>query len=213
MGLKTVEAPSSTKLDWLKWLIATLLIISGLVANYYYNDQPWPLRLLGWLFLLGLVAAVAGTPADIAVAGIAAVDAGDLKATEQSLSEASSYRDRELSALAKFALASIYRDSQRDSDAIRLYQELIDVNSPEVPKTTAQFELAALYEAKHQPGDAANHDHSENERGDEEQEVGQCLRTRLGSGSGHWNGGCHRCAPIACDLPRGKSENDVDVML
>jgi predicted negative regulator of RcsB-dependent stress response len=89
------------------------------------------------------------------MAGIAAVDAGDLKAAEQSLSEASSFRDRELSALAKFALASIYRDSQRDSDAIRLYQELIDINSPEVPKTTAQFELAALYEGKHQPADAA----------------------------------------------------------
>jgi tetratricopeptide (TPR) repeat protein len=89
------------------------------------------------------------------MAGIAAVDAGDMKAAEQSLSEASSYRDRELSALAKFALASIYRDSQRDPDAIRLYQELIDINSVEVPKTTAQFELAALYEAKHQPADAA----------------------------------------------------------
>jgi preprotein translocase subunit SecE len=59
MVLKTVETPSSTKLDWVKWLIATLLIISGLVANYYYNDQPWPLRLLAWLFLLGLVAAIA----------------------------------------------------------------------------------------------------------------------------------------------------------
>ena len=59
MALKTVETPSSTKLDWLKWIIATLLIISGLVANYYYNDQPWPLRLLAWLFLLGIVAALA----------------------------------------------------------------------------------------------------------------------------------------------------------
>ena len=58
MVLKRVETPSSTKLDWFKWLIATLLIISGLVANYYYNDQPWPLRLLAWLFLLGLVAAI-----------------------------------------------------------------------------------------------------------------------------------------------------------
>ncbi len=57
MVLKTVETPS-TKLDWLKWLIATLLIIAGLVANYYYNDQPWPLRLLAWLFLLGVVAAI-----------------------------------------------------------------------------------------------------------------------------------------------------------
>ncbi len=59
MVLKTVETPSSTRLDWLKWLMVILLIISGLVANYYYNDQPWPLRLLGWLFLLGLVAAFA----------------------------------------------------------------------------------------------------------------------------------------------------------
>jgi preprotein translocase subunit SecE len=54
MVLKTVETQSSTKLDWLKWLIVILLIMTGLVANYYYNDQPWPLRLLGWIFLLGM---------------------------------------------------------------------------------------------------------------------------------------------------------------
>ncbi|MEW9503560.1 hypothetical protein, partial [Jeotgalibacillus marinus] len=71
-----------------------------------------------------------------------------MKAAEQSLSDAASFRDRDLSALAKFALASIYRDSHRDQDAIRLYQELIDLNSVAVPKSTAQFELAALYEAK-----------------------------------------------------------------
>lgn len=58
MVLKTVGNSSNFKLDWLKWLIATLLIISGLVANYYYNYQPWPLRLLGWLFLLGVVATI-----------------------------------------------------------------------------------------------------------------------------------------------------------
>jgi tetratricopeptide (TPR) repeat protein len=87
--------------------------------------------------------------------GVADVDAGDLKGAEQNLSEASSFRDRDLSALAKFALASIYRDSQRDQDAIRLYQELIEINSVAVPKSTAQFELAALYEAKQQPAEAA----------------------------------------------------------
>ena len=59
MVLKTVETPSSTKLDWLKWLVAILLLIAGIVANYYYNDQPWPLRLLGWLFLLGIATAIA----------------------------------------------------------------------------------------------------------------------------------------------------------
>ena len=89
------------------------------------------------------------------MAGVAAAEAGDSKLAEQNLSEASSFRDRDLSALAKFALASIYRDSQRDADAIRLYQELIEINSAAVPKSTAQFELAALYETKHQPAEAA----------------------------------------------------------
>ena len=58
MVLKTVENPVNTKLDWLKWLVAVLLLIAGLVANYYYNSQPWPLRLLGWLALLGIIAAI-----------------------------------------------------------------------------------------------------------------------------------------------------------
>jgi tetratricopeptide (TPR) repeat protein len=89
------------------------------------------------------------------MAGVAAVEAGDLKLAEQNLSEASSFRDRDLSALAKFALASIYRDSHRDPDAIRLYQELIEINSVAVPKSTAQFELAALYESEQKPADAA----------------------------------------------------------
>lgn len=51
MNSKT-EIPGKQKLDWLKWLLITVLIIAGLVANSYYNTQPWPLRLLGWLLLL-----------------------------------------------------------------------------------------------------------------------------------------------------------------
>lgn len=48
----------STSLDWLKWLVATILFIAGLFGNYYYNYQPWPLRLLGWIILIGIIAAV-----------------------------------------------------------------------------------------------------------------------------------------------------------
>lgn len=59
MVLKTVESPHSTKFDWLKWTAVIFLFIAGIVANYYYNSQPWPLRLLGWLFLLGIIAAIA----------------------------------------------------------------------------------------------------------------------------------------------------------
>jgi len=58
MVLKTIESPRTTTFDWLKWLIATLLLVAGIVANYYYSYQPWPLRLLGWIFLLVIVTAV-----------------------------------------------------------------------------------------------------------------------------------------------------------
>lgn len=52
------ETPQRHSFDWLKWLAATVLFTAGLIANYYYNYQPWPLRLLGWLILLGIIAAI-----------------------------------------------------------------------------------------------------------------------------------------------------------
>lgn len=59
MVVSRIETPSETKLDWLKWLVVAVLIVGGLVANYYYSQQPWPLRLLAWLFLLGVAAGIA----------------------------------------------------------------------------------------------------------------------------------------------------------
>jgi preprotein translocase subunit SecE len=59
MGLKTIENTPQVRYDWLKWVIIGFLIIAGVIANYHYNEQPWPLRLLGWLVLLGIVVAVA----------------------------------------------------------------------------------------------------------------------------------------------------------
>lgn len=58
MNSKT-EIPGNTSLDWLKWSFVLFLIIAGLIANYYYNTQPWPLRLLGWLLLLVIASVVA----------------------------------------------------------------------------------------------------------------------------------------------------------
>jgi len=89
------------------------------------------------------------------MAGISAMDAGDSKLAEQDLTEASSFRDSDISSLAKFALASLYRNMNRDADVIRLYKELIETNSTTVPKATAQFELASFYETKQQPAEAA----------------------------------------------------------
>jgi preprotein translocase subunit SecE len=59
MGLKTIDNTQNMRYDWLKWSAVVVLIITGIIANYYYNNQPWPLRLLGWLVLLGIIAAVA----------------------------------------------------------------------------------------------------------------------------------------------------------
>lgn len=57
MALRS-QHQGSINYDWLKWLIVAILLIGGLAANYYYDNQPWPLRLLGWLFLLAAVVAV-----------------------------------------------------------------------------------------------------------------------------------------------------------
>lgn len=57
MAFKADTPQNGTSYDWLKWFAVAFLLIVGIVANYYYNDQPWPLRLLGWLLLL-LVAGV-----------------------------------------------------------------------------------------------------------------------------------------------------------
>lgn len=54
-----LEIQGNKNLDWIKWILVAVLIITGLIANYYYNTQPWPLRLLGWLLLLIVAAAIA----------------------------------------------------------------------------------------------------------------------------------------------------------
>lgn len=41
--------------DIAKWIIAILLTSAGLVANYYYQELAWPLRLAGWIVLAILV--------------------------------------------------------------------------------------------------------------------------------------------------------------
>ena len=55
MTVKMIETEQKSSFDWLKWLVVFFLLIAGIIANYHYNSQPWPLRLLGWLFLLAIV--------------------------------------------------------------------------------------------------------------------------------------------------------------
>jgi preprotein translocase subunit SecE len=43
----------------LKWLLVVLLLVGGVVANYYYSEIAWSLRLLAWLLGFPLVALLA----------------------------------------------------------------------------------------------------------------------------------------------------------
>lgn len=87
-------------------------------------------------------------------AGVTAHDLGNAAAAEKDLQEASSSRYHEIASLAKFALAQIYHDTNRNTQAIDLYKELADHPTVSVGKNTAQFALASLYESMARPDDA-----------------------------------------------------------
>ena len=88
------------------------------------------------------------------LAGLAAVDAGDVNSGEAELKRAGESGDKDLAALAKLALANVYRGANRNDDALRLYRELIDHPTASVSKSTAELELASLYEATNQRAEA-----------------------------------------------------------
>src|SRR5262249_53905001 len=43
----------------LKWLVVIVILLAGLVGNYYYSDVSTPLRMLAWLVLLAISGFVA----------------------------------------------------------------------------------------------------------------------------------------------------------
>lgn len=85
--------------------------------------------------------------------GLADQDAGNPAAAEKELQQVASSGRSDLAALAKFALASLYRSTGRDAQAVPLYKELIDHPANTVAKASAQLALASMYEPK-QPQDA-----------------------------------------------------------
>lgn len=87
------------------------------------------------------------------MAATAAIDAGDNAAAESELKNLASSRDRNSASLAQFSLASLYRNMGKNSDAAQIYKELAEKPTDTVPKTTAQLELAAMYETT-QPAEA-----------------------------------------------------------
>ena len=80
-------------------------------------------------------------------AGVTFHDLGDNTSAESDLKQVSDSRYKEIASLAKVALASIYHDTNHNSQAIDLYKQLIDHPTVSVGKTTAQFMLGSLYES------------------------------------------------------------------
>ena len=86
--------------------------------------------------------------------GVPSVDLGDNTAAERDFKDVISSGNREVSAVAKSALASLYGQTNRTKEAAALYQELINKPTASVSKVTAQLQLAELYQHSNQPLDA-----------------------------------------------------------
>lgn len=85
--------------------------------------------------------------------GVTAVQMGDTAMAERELNRAIDSGSTDVAALARMALAGVYRSTNRDPQAIELYKYVIDHPTNSVGKGAAQLELASSYEAK-QPSEA-----------------------------------------------------------
>jgi tetratricopeptide (TPR) repeat protein len=86
--------------------------------------------------------------------GTTSADLGDNAAAERDYKAVADVHNKDLAALAKFALASVYRNTNRNKDAIDLYNQLIAKPTNSVGKAEAQIALADTYQANHQTADA-----------------------------------------------------------
>ncbi len=80
-------------------------------------------------------------------AGISYEELGENGPAETELKAAASSWNRNLSSLAKLALAGLYYQTNRDAQAIELYTALAAKPSETVPAAVAQLDLADLYAA------------------------------------------------------------------
>jgi tetratricopeptide (TPR) repeat protein len=81
-------------------------------------------------------------------AGVTDIDLGQNGPAETELKAATGAWDRNVSNLARLALAGLYHQTGRDADAINIYDELIAKPSATVSAAAAQLDLADLYAAE-----------------------------------------------------------------
>jgi TolA-binding protein len=83
--------------------------------------------------------------------GVNAATLGNNAAAERNFKEVASAGNREVAAVAKSALATLYGQTNRTKEAVALIQELINKPTASVSKVTAQLQLAELYQSANQP--------------------------------------------------------------
>ena len=86
-------------------------------------------------------------------AGLTAIDMGQSGQAETSLKKVADGHDAALASLAKLALANLYQQLNRSSEAVVLYNQLIAKPTNTVPADAARLQLASLYE-KTNPAEA-----------------------------------------------------------
>ena len=86
--------------------------------------------------------------------GVTSAELGDNATAERELKAVAGYRNEDLASLAKLALASVYRNTNRIKDAVDIYQQLVAKPTRTVSKVTAEIELAQTYEASGMTADA-----------------------------------------------------------
>jgi tetratricopeptide (TPR) repeat protein len=83
--------------------------------------------------------------------GLTYMEQGQNASAESAFKEVASGWNSDLASLAKFSLAQIYRQTNRDQQAIDLYNELTAKPTSTVPAGLAQLQLAELYETQNKP--------------------------------------------------------------
>jgi predicted negative regulator of RcsB-dependent stress response len=87
-------------------------------------------------------------------AGITYMEEGQTQSAEDTLKKVAGGWNKQLSSLAKFALADLYRQTGRNQQAVDLYNDLTAHPTDSVPAGLAQIQLAELYTAEGKTADA-----------------------------------------------------------
>jgi tetratricopeptide (TPR) repeat protein len=83
--------------------------------------------------------------------GLTYMEEGQNASAEATLKQVAGFWNSDLSTLGKFALAQLYRQTGRDSQAVDIYNELTAKPSSSVPAGISQLQLAELYESQNKP--------------------------------------------------------------